>query len=381
MSDSTLINDLQDKYGSTSTPKEDCPICCDEYASTDMRQLRCCTNRMCKDCFARHSFLDLNEAKCYYCMSFIDPPTLYSDILDASQQLRVTKAHARRTVGWISCGVTGCSGGVPGHATKNVEVQCVICATTFCPTCCGAIGGFHTHPGNTCDAYQLSQGHVTVDVDLSIAWGGAVKCPYCGKAVQHGSGCDVLVCPDLTCGKQFRADGEKSLEHSSIVGNFETALKTLSEKSSLSQLGSVLSSHPKMVALFKLDDLIGRIEEASESDNAKLVQKYLGFLALNEDFAGLSACLAANFMPVSDLGKEFLSAIAGAKTISDLVDIVENTKYTGLYEHLVGDTAVLKKLKSTKPTMEGLYMLQLNKIKHKQLKAATHALLKKKSFE
>lgn len=217
----------EDSMGSTHLIE--CPICCNGFPTSEIKQMPCCSTKMCLLCFLTHTTTNIRNGKakieCPACTQVIDSSTiLYNNDLPVSIRERYQEILAQDLSSQQSNYIKLCphcnfitildENHPMVNRTKALRsssewICCEQCKKEWCWSCYAP-----AHPNVTCRQFKKS--HIALDMWAKIRRSdnhqrNAQRCPKCLIYIEKIDGCDHMQCGKCNSKFCYRCGGRMRL--------------------------------------------------------------------------------------------------------------------------------------------------------------------------
>ena len=208
------------KKSSTIENSSDCPICCQSIQSIDLKQMPCCSTKLCSSCLLTHTITNINNRKlrieCPACSEDMNSSTiLYNNQLSVSIRERYQQILAQDLAEKQNTFIKLCPHcnfitilnennpiirGKKSRRSSEEWIHCEQCGKEWCWPCYAP-----SHPDETCR--QFKKTHSQLDMWAKMRRSdnnnqrNAQRCPKCSIYIEKVDGCDNMVC--TKCNSKF----------------------------------------------------------------------------------------------------------------------------------------------------------------------------------
>jgi E3 ubiquitin-protein ligase RNF217 len=206
----------------------ECPICCNTIESNELKQMPCCSTKLCSLCLLTHTIANINNGKvkieCPACAKVINPSTvLYNSDLPVSIRERYQQILAQDLSEKQNTFIKLCPHcnfitilnendpiirGKKSRRSSQQWIHCEQCNKEWCWSCYAP-----SHPNETCRQFQkyhsqLDDWAKTRRSDNNQR--NAQRCPKCSIYIEKIDGCDHMMCSKCNskfcyrCGSRMR---------------------------------------------------------------------------------------------------------------------------------------------------------------------------------
>jgi E3 ubiquitin-protein ligase RNF217 len=206
----------------------ECPICCDSIRSDQLKQMPCCSTRLCSSCLITHTITNIRNAKakieCPACSQDINSSTiLYNSELPVSIRERYQEILAQDLADKQNTYIKLCphcnfitildendpkTNRKKSRRASNEWITCDQCTKEWCWSCYAP-----AHPNETCREFKKS--HTQLDMwaksrRMDNQQRNAQRCPKCSIYIEKIDGCDHMICSKCKskfcyrCGSRMR---------------------------------------------------------------------------------------------------------------------------------------------------------------------------------
>jgi E3 ubiquitin-protein ligase RNF217 len=207
----------------------ECPICCNTIQSNDLKQLPCCSIKICSSCLLTHTVTNINNGKvkieCPACSQDINSSSiLYNSELPMSVRERYQQILAQNLSEQHNTYIKLCPHCnfitiLDEHNPMTREkrsnpsslewMHCEQCDKDWCWSCYAP-----SHPDETCRQYRKTHSHIERWAKIrrldNNNQRNAQRCPKCSVYIEKIDGCDHMVCSKCEskfcyrCGSRMR---------------------------------------------------------------------------------------------------------------------------------------------------------------------------------
>jgi E3 ubiquitin-protein ligase RNF217 len=216
---SNVITTSFHKLPSSAENHFECPICCNNIPSNELKQMLCCSTRLCSSCLLTHTVTNITNGKvkieCPACIQDINSSSiLYNCELPTSIRERYQQILARDLSEKQNTFIKLCPycnfitildendpiicGKKSRHSSQE-WIHCEQCDKEWCWSCYSP-----SHPNETCR--QFKKNHTQLDMWAKIRRSdnqqrNAQRCPKCSIYIEKIDGCDHMLC--TKCNSKF----------------------------------------------------------------------------------------------------------------------------------------------------------------------------------
>ena len=208
------------KTSSDTENSFECPICCNNIQLNELKQMPCCSIKLCSSCLLTHTITSINNGKtkieCPSCSEDLNSTTiLYSNELPISireryQQILAQDLSEKQNTFIKLCPhcsfITILNENDPivrrkkSRRSSQEWMRCEQCNKDWCWSCYAP-----AHPNKTCRQFQKDHSQLdtwakTRRTDKSNQR-NAQRCPKCSIYIEKADGCDHMMC--TKCNSQF----------------------------------------------------------------------------------------------------------------------------------------------------------------------------------
>ncbi|CAF1099299.1 unnamed protein product [Adineta steineri] len=221
-------NVITTSFRKKSSPIElflDCPICCDTYRSNELKQMSCCSIKLCSSCLLTHTITNINNGKvkieCPSCSEDINSSMiLYNNEIPVSTRERYQQILAQDLSEKQNTYIKLCphcnfitiideNDPIVRGKKSQTWLQCEQCTKDWCWSCYGP-----SHPTETCKQFKKRHTHLDIWAKTRRTENNnqrnAQRCPKCSIYIEKIDGCDHMVCAKCSskfcyrCGSRMR---------------------------------------------------------------------------------------------------------------------------------------------------------------------------------
>ncbi|CAF1167507.1 unnamed protein product [Adineta ricciae] len=199
---------------------EDCPICCDSFLFSDLKQMPCCSVRICSICLITHTITNINNGKvhieCPACSEQMNSSTiLYNSELPVHLRERYQHILAQDLSEQQNTCIKLCPHcnyitvideqhrkkyGKRSRRSSERWVHCEQCGKDWCWPCYAP-----SHANETCRQFKKNHTHVDIWARArrpdNKNQRNAQRCPKCSIYIEKIDGCDHMQC--MKCNSKF----------------------------------------------------------------------------------------------------------------------------------------------------------------------------------
>ncbi|UJR25187.1 hypothetical protein I4U23_006542 [Adineta vaga] len=198
----------------------DCPICCDSFSLNDLKQMACCSTKLCSLCLVTHTITNITNGKlhieCPACSVQINSSSiLYNSELPVSLRERYQQILAQDLSEKQNTCIKLCPHcnyitvidekdsikyGKKSHRSTERWLHCEQCEKDWCWSCYAP-----SHPNETCRQFKTNHTHIDLWARTRRSDNNnqrnAQRCPKCSIYIEKIDGCDHMHC--TKCDSKF----------------------------------------------------------------------------------------------------------------------------------------------------------------------------------
>jgi len=207
----------------------DCPICCNSFKSNDLKQMLCCSTKLCSSCLLTHIVTSISNGKvqieCPACSEDMNSSAiLYNNEIPVSMRERYQQRLAQNLSEQENTCIKLCPHcnfitildendsvilAKKSRRSPQQWVHCEQCNKEWCWSCYAP-----SHPHETCRQFKKHHTHVDLWAKIRRSENNnqrnAQRCPKCSIYIEKIDGCDHMVCSKCNskfcyrCGSRMR---------------------------------------------------------------------------------------------------------------------------------------------------------------------------------